>query len=131
MGARGRAVLLSDGGSLSLTAEEPGLECKAFFTRVIGAEHLRIHEHLPSIGAKWYVSMSMRYVQFLSSDCGTAFKFHLEHDISILWPNSSISRGFLVPSSSLQAVQKLNFGRGFSAFSLNASSFEEEICRAT
>ena len=42
MGARGRAVLLSDGGSLSLTAEEPGLECKAFFTRVIGAEHLRI-----------------------------------------------------------------------------------------
>ena len=59
MGARGRAVLLSDGGSLSLTAEEPGLECKAFFTRVIGAEHLRIHEHLPSIGAKWYVSMYM------------------------------------------------------------------------
>ena len=64
MGARGRAVLLSDGGSLSLTAEDPGLECKAFFTLVIGAEHLRIHEHLPSIGAKWYVSMSMRYVQF-------------------------------------------------------------------
>ena len=30
----GRAVLLSDGGtrgSLSLTAEEPGLQCKAFF----------------------------------------------------------------------------------------------------
>ena len=83
----GRAVLPSDGGSLSLTAEEPVLECNAFFTLVIGAEHLRIHEHLPSIGATWYVSMSMCAMYNLKGsllDYGAAFKFHLEHDISIL-----------------------------------------------
>ena len=86
----GRAVLLSNGGSLSLTAEEPGLECKAFFTLFIGAEHLRIHENLPYIVATCYVlGLCTRNVKFKEVSlwivyCGSAFKFHLEYDISIL-----------------------------------------------